>query len=200
MKILYIGVMEKYAIKLPKHMQFTDEEFYAFCQENRGLKFERTAKGEIIIMSPTGGITGTRNSEIIAALISWSHSTQLGKVFDSSTGFRLPNGAIRSPDAAWVAQSRWEALSREAQEKFPPLCPDFVVELMSSEDDMKETQEKMEEWMENGCHLGWLIFPKEEKVLVYEAGQAVQEIQGFDQQLKGNQSLPGFVLDLSLLR
>lgn len=181
-------------------MQFTDDEFYAFCQENRDLKFERTAKGEIIIMSPTGGITGSRNSKLIIQLGIWNNTTKSGEVFDSSTGFRLPNGATRSPDAAWVEKSRWEALSREEQEKFPPLCPDFVVELMSSSDDLRETQEKMEEWRENGCRLGWLIFPKEEKVFVYEAGQAIEEVQGFDQNLKANQLLQGFVLDLSLLR
>jgi Uma2 family endonuclease len=200
MKILYIGVMEKYAIKLPKHRQFTDEEFYAFCQENRDLKFERTAKGEIIIMSPTGGITGSRNSKLMIQLGIWNSTAKSGEVFDSSTGFRLPNGAIRSPDAAWVEKSRWEVLNREEQEKFPPLCPDFIVELMSASDDLKEAQEKMEEWMENGCQLGWLIYPKEEKVFVYEAGQVVEEIQGFDHLLKGKQLLQGFVLDPSLLR
>lgn len=199
-KILYIEPMEKYAIRLPKNMQFTDDEFYAFCQENRDLKFERTAKGEIIIMSPTGGITGSRNSKLIIQFGIWNDATKAGEIFDSSTGFRLPNGATRSPDAAFIEKSRWEALSKEEQEKFPPLCPDFVVELMSPSDDLKEAQEKMDEWMANGCRMGWLIFPREERVFVYEAGQAVQEIQSFDQKIEGGEVLQGFAFDLARLR
>ena len=191
--------MDKYAIRLPKSKTFTDDEFYAFCQENRDLKFERTAQGEIIIMSPTGGITGSRNSEIVSALSNWNRQKQAGKVFDSSTGFRLPNGAVRSPDAAWVEKFRREALTEQEKEKFPPLCPDFVVELMSSSDNLKETQSKMKEWMENGCRLGWLIFPGEEKVFVYEGG-TVKEITGFEQQVAGGNTLPNFVLDLSFLK
>lgn len=192
--------MEKYAIRLPKNIQFTDEEFYAFCRENPDLKFERTAKGEIIIMSPTGGITGSRNSEIATVLGNWNRANRSGKVFDSSTGFHLPNGAIRSPDAAWIDKSRWETLSETEKEKFPPLCPDFVIELMSSSDDLKEAQAKMDEWIANGCRLAWLIFPKEEQVFIYEKGQPVQEVRGFDQQLSGGEVLENFAFDLSLLK
>ena len=191
--------MEKYAIKLPKKLQFTDDEFFDFCQENSDLQFERNANGEIIIMSPTGGLTGKKNSKIIIKLGIWEEEHQLGEIFNSSTGFILSNGATRSPDAAWVEKSKWEALSFEEQEKFPPLCPDFVVELISLSDTLKASQEKMIEWMENGCRLGWLIFPKEEKVFFYE-GEKVEEINGFDQQLSGGTVLPGFTFDLAWLK
>ncbi len=191
--------MEKYAIKLPQHLQFTDDEFFAFCQENRDLRLERNAQGEIIIMSPTGGITGKKNSKIIFRLEAWNEDAQLGEVFNSSTGFYLPNGAMRSPDAAWVEQSRWDALSYEQQEKFPPLCPDFVVELISPSDALKPSQEKMNEWMTNGCRMGWLIYPKEEKVWVYE-GETINEITGFDQTISGGSVLPGFNFELAQLR
>ena len=191
--------MEKYAIRLPRHLQFTDEEFFAFCQENRDLRFERNPNGEIVIMSPTGGITGKKNSKIIIKLGIWNEKYRLGEVFNSSTGFLLPNGAMRSPDAAWVAQSRWEALSHEEQEKFPPLCPDFVVELISPSDALKASQEKMDEWMKNGCRLGWLIFPKEEKVFLYE-GETMDEISGYDQTITGGRVLPNFTFDLAWLK
>ncbi len=192
--------MEKYAIKFPRNKQFTDDEFFTFCQENSNLKFERTAQGEIIIMSPTGGLTGFRNSEIVAELRNWNKKYRLGKVFDSSTGFRLPNGAMRSPDASWVENSRWQALSQEEQKKFPPLCPDFVVELMSASDELAETQTKMEEWLANGCRLGWLINPEEEQVFIYRPRKGMQEVRGFDQQLQGGEVLSGFVLDMDLLK
>lgn len=192
--------MEKYAIKLPRGKQFTDDEFYAFCQENRSLKFERTAQGEIVIMSPTGGITGFRNSNLIIELGYWNKQHQLGKIFDSSTGFRLPGGAVRSPDASWVENARWNALSTEEQRKFPPLCPDFVVELMSASDELAETKAKMEEWVDSGCRLGWLIYPDQERAFIYKPGEATKEVQGLDHQLEGEEVLPAFILDLALLK
>ena len=191
--------MEKYAIRLPKKLQFTDDEFFDFCQENRDLRLERNANGEIIIMSPTGGLTGKKNNKLSAKLDYWNEERGLGEVFNSSTGFYLPNGAMRSPDTAWIEKARWDALSYEDQEKFPPLCPDFVVELISPSDTLKATQEKMDEWMENGCRLGWLIFPKEEKVFVYESEQ-IEEMNGLDQKLSGGMVLPGFVFDLGWLK
>lgn len=192
--------MEKHAIKLPKHKQFTEEEFHAFCLENNNVKFERTAQGEIIIMSPTGGLTGRRNTKILSALNNWNEVHQHGEVFDSSTGSRLPNGAVRSPDASWVASSRWQALSQEEQRKFPPLCPDFVVELTSASNELAEAKTKMEEWIANGCRLGWLIKPEEQEVFVYQPGKDIQEVKGFDQYLKGSEVLPEFALDLALLK
>jgi Uma2 family endonuclease len=121
-------------------------------------------------------------------------------VFDSSTGFRLPNGAIRSPDAAWMAKERWDALSEAQQEKFPPRCPDFVVELKSDSDPQKAAREKMGEWLENGCRLGWLIDPQGQKAYVYRPGQPVAEWEGFTQRLSGEDVLPGFQPDLAMLR
>lgn len=192
------NIMEKYAIRLPKNLQFTDDEFFDFCQENRDLRLERNASGEIIVRPPTGGLTGIKNSKTTTKLAIWNEENQLGETF-SSTGFTLPNGAMRSPDAAWVEKSRWEALSYEQQEKFLPLCPDFVVELISPSDTLKASQEKMDEWMENGCRLGWLIYPKEEKAFIYKGGK-VTEVNGFDQKLSGGVVLPGFVFDLAWLK
>ena len=192
--------MEVFALKFPEQLRFTDDEFYAFCQENSDIQLERTKHGEIIIMSPTGGVTGDKNGEIIAELKLWSRSTQLGKVFDSSTGFVLPNGATRSPDASWVAKSRWNALSSEEKRKFPPLCPDFVVELMSESDALPAAQEKMDEWMENGCRLGWLFYPQEEKAFIYRPRQPAEERTGYDKTLSGEDVLPEFTLELRWLR
>jgi Uma2 family endonuclease len=191
--------MEPIELHFPQTLQLDDDEFYLFCQANPKLKLERTKDGEIIIMALTGGKTGIKNSEIIAELIIWNRQVKAGNVFDSSTGFRLPNGAIRSPDAAWIAKERWEALSEAQQEKFPPLCPDFVVELKSESDPLKAAQEKMGEWLENGCILGWLLDPQGQKAYVYRPGVAVAEREGFTHLLSGEDVLPGFSLDLALL-
>ena len=191
--------MEKYAIRLPKNLQFTDDEFYDFCQANRDLRLERNANGEIIIMSPTGGLTGKKNSSITSRLWIWNDEAQLGEVFNSSTGFLLPNGAMRSPDAAWVKQSRWDALSYNEQEKIPPHCPDFIVEQISPSDTQKASQQKKDEWMANGCRMGWLIYPKEEKACVYHDNK-IESIIGFDQTLIGGTVLPDFNFDLAWLR
>ena len=193
--------MEKYAIKLPPRLQFTDDEFFEFCQENRDLRFERNANGEIIIMAPTGGITGKKNNKLSAKLDYWNEVHQLGEVFNSSTGFILPNGATRSPDASWLERSRWNALTEEEQTKFVPLCPDFIAELTSPSDTLRTTQEKMVEWMDNGCRLGWLFHPKEEKTFIYRAGQAEPEIlDSYNRLLSGEDVLPGFQFDLRWLK
>ncbi len=195
----YIGIMEVFALKFPESMRLSDDEFYTFFQENCELRLEKTQHGDIIIMPPTGGVTGSINANITTELKLWNRSAQLGKAFDSSTGFILPNGAARSPDASWIAKSRWDALSPEKQQKFPPLCPDFVVELMSGSNGLKAAQEKMHEWMENGCRLAWLFYPTQEKAFIYREGQAWQEISGYDQSLTGEEVLPGFTFDLQWL-
>ena len=195
--------MEKYAIKLPARLQFTDDEFFDFCQENRsrGLNFERNANGEIIIMAPAGGITSDKNGEIVTELKLWNRQVLLGKVFESSAGFILPNGATRSPDASWLVKARWEALTEEQQAKFVPLCPDFVTELTSPSDTLKATQEKMTEWMDNGCRLGWLFYPKEEKTFIYRTGQGeLEELTGYDRTLSGEDVLPDFRFELKWLK
>ncbi len=182
-----------------RHM--TDEEFFFFCQENADYTFERQADGRIITqMGQTGGETGRRNSELIAELIFWNRQTRSGIVFDSSTGFRLPNGATRGPDAAWVSNAQWATLSAEQRKRFPPLCPDFVVELLSESDTVSLIDTKLLEYRANGCRLGWLIDPRTEEARVYRADGSVEIIHGFDQLLTGEDVLPGFSVSLTLFR
>ncbi|MBN3944588.1 Uma2 family endonuclease [Nostoc sp. NMS9] len=176
-------------------IDLTDEQFFQMCQKNRDYRFERTASGELLIMPPTGSDTGNRNFDMVVELGIWNKQTKLGKGFDSSTGFTLPNGAERSPDASWVKIERWNALSPEQQEKFAPICPDFVVELRSRTDSLKELQEKMQEYIENGTQLGWLIDRKNKRVEIYRSGKDV-EILDNPASLSGENVLPGFVLDL----
>lgn len=188
--------MTTFTLKLEPVIKLTSEDFFQLCQENSELKLERTAQGELIIMPPTGGETGKRNSSFIAQLWLWNEQTQLGEVFDSSTGFSLPNGADRSPDAAWIEKSRWEALTPSQREKFIPLCPDFVIELLSPTDSLKKTGEKMQEYKDNGCRLGWLINPKKEEVEIYRINKNV-EIISRPQTLSGEDVLPGLILNLA---
>ncbi len=186
-------------IKLPIR-NMTQDEFYYFCQENSDFKFERDAEGKIITMALTGGITGRRNTDLTIDLGLWNRSAKLGIVFDSSTGFTLQNEANRSPDVAFVRSERWNQLTPEQQSKFPPLCPDFVVELMSESDNLRDATAKMQEYVENGCQLGWLITPKTEEVRIYRPDGSVRVIHGFDTMLTGEDVLPGFTFDLALLR
>lgn len=176
-------------------IKLTDEQFFQLCQDNETLRFERHATGELIIMPPAGGETGNRNAGLTAQLWMWNEISKLGKVFDSSTGFKLPLGADRSPDAAWVKLSRWNALTQEQKIKFPPLCPDFVVELLSPSDGLKATQDKMQEYINNGAHLGWLINRKSRQVEIYRQGQEVEVLEN-PPTLSGEDVLIGFVLNL----
>ncbi|MEH2462663.1 Uma2 family endonuclease [Nostoc sp.] len=176
-------------------IELTDDQFFQMCQKNRDYRFERTASGELLIMPPTGSDTGRRNVKITSQLDIWNSETNLGEVFDSSTGFTLPNGAERSPDASWVKVERLNALTPEQQEKFAPICPDFVVELRSRTDSLKELQEKMQEYIENGAQLGWLIDRKNKRVEIYRPGKDV-EILDNPASLSRENILPGFVLHL----
>jgi len=176
-------------------IDLTDEQFFQMCQKNRDYRFERTASGELLIMPPTGSDTGNRNFDMVVELGIWNKQTKLGKGFDSSTGFTLPNGAERSPDVSWVKIERWNALTPEQQEKFAPICPDFVVELRSRTDSLKELQEKMQEYIENGAQLGWLIDRKNKRLEIYRPGKDV-EILDNPASLSGENILPGFVLHL----
>ena len=191
--------MNAATITLPSTLKLTidltDEQFFQLCQNNRDLRFERTASGELIIMPPTGSETGNRNIKIAAQLEVWSSQSNLGLAFDSSSGFKLPNGADRSPDASWVRRDRWDALTPEEQQGFAPLCPDFVVELLSPSDSVKIAQAKMREYMENGARLGWLINRKNQRVEIYRQGQDVEILEN-PATLSGEDVLPGFVLDL----
>jgi len=178
------------------NVNLTDEQFFMLCQDNPDLRFERSADGELIIMPPTGGITGDRNSDLNYQLRGWSRKNKLGKTFDSSTGFKLPNGANRSPDASWVKMEHWNTLTEDEKEKYIPLCPDFAVELMSPSDTLEKTRTQMREYMENGASLGWLINRKQQQIEIYRPNQKV-EILNFPQTLSGEDILPGFVLDLT---
>jgi Uma2 family endonuclease len=163
--------------KLPLDiLNLTDDEYFEFCVANRKLRIERTAEGKVIIMSPTGGEKGRRNAEINRQLGNWARQDGTGIFFDSNTEFRLPNGANRSPDASWVAKSRWEPLSQAEREKFPPLCPDFVIELLSPSDNLEEIKLKMQEWMANWARLGCLLDPKTKRAWIY-SGADVQLLE-----------------------
>ena len=187
--------MSQLTLNLDSVIQLDRKRFYQICQDNPDLKLERTAEGNLIIMPPTGGETGRKNANLISQVHRWNEETQLGEVFDSSTGFSLPNGSDRSPDVAWLEKSRWEALSPQQRETFLPLCPDFVIELLSPTDNLKKTQAKLQEYMENGCQLGWLINPKPKTVEIYRP-QTETEILTAPSSLSGENVLLGFTLDL----
>ena len=178
-------------------VHLTDEQFYKLCQNNRELKFERTAKGKLIIMSPVGGESGNQEADLIADLVIWNRQTGLGFTFSSSTIFKLPNGADRSPDAAWIQRERWEALTPEQRRKFPPIAPDFVIELRSATDELEILREKMGEYLDAGVRLGWLINPQQQQVEIYRLLQQV-EVQNLPAELSGEAVLPGFTLSVAL--
>jgi Uma2 family endonuclease len=175
--------------------RLTDEEFFQFCQLHRDLRLERTRNGDLIVRPPTGGETGRRNISLSAQLENWSDADGTGIAFDSSTGFRLPLGGDRSPDAAWVLQERWDRLSAEQRASFPPLAPDFVVELRSKSDSLDDLKAKMVEYIDNGVRLGWLLDPSTRTTWVYGDDGAVVKIEEAET-LSGDPVLPGFVLRL----
>ncbi len=191
--------MDVATITLPSTLKLsidlTDEQFFELCQRNRDYQFERTELGELLILSPTGSETGNYNGKLTQKLFNWTDTNDLGIAFDSSTGFKLPNGAERSPDASWIRRERWEALTSTDRKKFAPICPDFVVELRSETDSLKDLQAKMREYIENGARLGWLIDRKNKRVEIYRPGKDV-EILLSPVSLSGEDVLPGFVLDL----
>jgi Uma2 family endonuclease len=182
-------------LNLSPTIELTDEQFFQLCQNNQDLRLERTADGELIIMPPTGWESGNRNSRLTQRLGNWADTDGTGLSFDSSTGFKLPNGANRSPDASWVSRERLEALNPDPA-KFLPLAPDFVVELRSASDSLRTVQQKMQEYIDNGVRLGWLIDPQNQQVEIYRPGQEV-EILRAPTSLSGENVLPGFVLNLA---
>ena len=186
------------AVNIPPTLTLTvtREQFVELAIANRELQLKRTAQGELIVNPPTGGETGYRNSDLNGKLWLWNRQTKLGKTFDSSTGFHLPNGADRSPNAAWVRQERWDALTPKQKEGFMPLSPDFVVELRSKSDRIKPLQDQMQEYMENHVRLGWLIDRNNKKVEIYRHNQEVELLEN-PATLCGEDVLPGFVLDLT---
>lgn len=186
------------SVNIPPDIRLTlnHDAFRQLAQVNRDLRLERTATGEVIIMSPTGSDTGHRNLEIEGQLWLWNRQTELGVAFNSSTGFHLPNGSDRSPDAAWIQQERWEHLSETEKQGFAPICPDFVVELRSPTDNLTALQAKMREYRDNGVSLGWLINRRDRTVEIYRHNQEV-EVLNHPNHLNGESILPGFILDLA---
>ena len=174
----------------------TEEQFFQLCAENKGIRFERDKHKDIIIMAPTGAETGNSNADLIGELIIWNKQNRLGYCFDSNAGFTLPNGAVRSPDVSWIPKEKWERIPKKYREQFPPVCPDFVIELMSKSDSLKRTIEKMDEWKDNGCRLGWLIDPTGRNTYIYKPNHE-PTIHPFTESLSGGDVLPGFELKLS---
>lgn len=190
--------MNALTVNLQSVLELTDEQFFQICQANRDLKFERTASGELIIMPPTGGETGNKNARITQQLMNWTDADGTGIAFDSSTCFKLPNSADRSPDASWIKLERWDALTEEEKQKFPPICPDFVIELLSPSDSLKVAQEKMREYIDNGVRLGWLINRKSRQVEIYRQGQEVEVLES-PVTLSGEDILQGFKISLEAI-
>ena len=201
--------MEAITLHVPTTVTLTDEQFYQLCIANEEHRMELTAEGDLIIMPPTGGESGIRNSDLNADLVIWNRQTRLGDVFDSSTIFKLPNGAkrfsygdaSRTPDVSWVIRERWEALSPDDRRRFPPLCPDFVIELRSETDNLPPLQRKMEEYLANGLRLGWLLDPQTPLAEIYRPDREVETLNFSTQQispsLSGELVLPEFILDLT---
>ncbi|GAB3991771.1 Uma2 family endonuclease [Spirosoma daeguense] len=190
--------MESIRVHLPKDLRMNDDEFIRFCQDNPDLKFERRKNGDIVFMANTGGETGNYNFELSVTFGIWNRQAKYGKFFDSSTAFRLPDTSIMSPDVAAISQSRWDALTSEERRKILHLCPDFVLELRSKSDRLKDCFEKMDDWMVNGCRLAWLIDLDNQRTYIYRADQAVEERSGLGI-LTGENLLPGFTLDVASL-
>jgi Uma2 family endonuclease len=189
---------EHFPVRVRPASRLSDDELFELCARNRELRIERTAEGELIVMSPTGGETGRRNFQFIAQLGLWVARDGTGVGFDSSTGFLLPNGAERAPDAAWIRRDRWDALTPEQRRKFVPLCPDFVVELRSPSDSLPELQAKMEEYVACGARLGWLVDVEGARAWVYRPGRPVEIVERV-QKLAGDPELPGLVLDVEAI-
>jgi Uma2 family endonuclease len=190
--------MTAHTLNLESVIDLSDDQFYQLCRRNPDLRFERSATGELIIMSPTGSETSERNSELNADLVIWNRRTKLGHCFESNGGFTLPNGAIRVPDLSWIRRDRYATLSTKERTKFAPICPDFVVELMSPTDQLGVVQAKMSEYMENGAQLGWLINPEAKQVEIYRPNRE-KELLEMPQTLSGEDVLPGFELDLGFM-
>ena len=180
-----------------KFVNLSDEQFYQLCHNNDDWRIEQTAAGELIIMPPIGAISGNRESDLNGFVWLWNRQTKLGKVFSSSTIFTLPKGGKRSPDVAWIANERWDVLLREEQEKFATISPDFMIELRSRNDSLSQRQAKMQEYLDSGLRLGWLIDPISQQVAIYRQNQEV-EMVSLPTTLSGESVLPGFTLELPI--
>ncbi|AQG82443.1 hypothetical protein AWR27_11380 [Spirosoma montaniterrae] len=182
----------------PRQRSFDDDFFFDLCQANEALKLERDAEGNIIFMPLTGTDTGNYNFEVAGELWNWNRRTKLGYAYDSSTGFKLPNSAVRSPDVAWVQKERIDSLSDEERRGFASICPDFVVEIRSASDDLNVLKDKMEEYRDNGVRLGWLIDRAGKQVFIYRQNGSIEIKQGETVTLSGEDVLPELTLTLLL--
>jgi len=180
--------------------RLSDDEFFELCQANPSLDFERNAQQEIIVMPPAGSESSESSLETQGQLWLWNRQSRLGHVYESSAGFKLPDSSVRSPDAAWLSQAKWEQLTPEQRRKFPPVCPEFMMEIKSPSDDVANLQAKMETYLTNGMQLGFLLDVAAETAYIYRPGQPAETVQGYDQELSGEPVLPGFRLDLRPLR
>ncbi len=179
----------------PLTTKLTSERFYQLCLANPDISMEKSPQGELIIMSPVGGESGNREANLIADLIIWNRKYNLGQIFSSSTIFKLPQGGDRSPDVAYVSQKKWDSLTLEEKKKFPPICPDFVIELRSESDRLKTLQAKMEEYLYSGLRLGWLVNPQDEEVEIYRPQKPVEVVK-IPCLLSGENVLPNFELEI----
>lgn len=187
---------EPAVLSLPRTLAISGEQFWQICQINREWRLERTAEGDVLIMPPTGALTGRRNAKLSARVLAWAERDGSGVVFGSSTGFELPNGAVRSPDVACVARTRLTGVTRAEAERFLPLCPDFVIELRSPTDKLSVLQGKLEEYVANGALLGWLIDPVDRRVYVYRPSETVQRLESPDT-VSAEPLLRGLSVDLA---
>jgi Uma2 family endonuclease len=184
------------SVNLPDSESMTTEQFYQFCQANRDLRIERTANGEVIVMPPAFSDTGNRNFKIALQVGYWADRDGTGEAFDSSAGFTLPNGATRSPDVSWVKLERWNSLTEQQKASFAPICPDFVIELRSKSDTLKGLQAKMQEYIDNGALLGWLIDRQNRKVYIYRPNRETEMLDN-PESVSGEPELPGFMLQMA---
>jgi len=189
-----------YVFKGKVFEEMTSEEFFNFCQENEGQHLERDENGNILFMPPTGSNTGITNSELNGDLIIWNRKQKSGKVFDSSTGFKLPDQSERSPDASWISNKKWNALTEAQKKVFAPVCPEFIIELRSESDRLPYLRKKMLMWIRNGAQLAWLIDPIDEKAYIYRKDGSIEIVKSFDAALTGEDVLKGFELDLKTLK
>jgi Uma2 family endonuclease len=183
------------AVPAGVRLHVSDDDFSALCVVNTDLRLERTAQGDLIVMTPAGSETGGRNARLTSRLVVWADADGEGTAFDSSAGFRFPNGATRAPDASWIRNDRWNALAPEQKRRFAPICPDFAVELCSPSDERKTASAKMREYIDNGLRLGWLLDPDDGQVEIHRPGRPV-EVLDRPATLSGEDVLPGFTLDL----
>jgi Uma2 family endonuclease len=194
-------VTSEYTLDLvaPQLEGMTDDEFFTFCLQNKHLKIERDEKHQILFMPPEGLEISAKNGSIFFELAVWNKQKGLGIAFGNSAGFYLPDTSMKSPDAAWLSNEKWNSLDNEERNKFGHVTPEFVVELMSPSDNQRDAKAKMQKWIENGVLLGWLIDPKKKEVYIYREDGTINKLEGFAHQLSGETVLPGFLFDLSVL-